>query len=64
MKEQDAFACRGLLEGILDTEEVGMLAAMVVKQAVGPALAMPTVAGVLRERRRLGAGPGGARQPR
>ena len=53
---QDAFACRGLLEGVLDTEEVAMLAALVVRRAVGPALAMPTVAGVLRERASSGSG--------
>ena len=33
-----------------------MLAALVTRQAVGPALAMPTVANVLRER--AGSGPG------
>ena len=53
---QDAFACRGLLEGVLDTEEVATLAALVVRRAVGPALAMPTVAGVLRERASSGSG--------
>ena len=33
-----------------------MLAALVTRRAVGPALAMPTVANVLRER--AGSGPG------
>lgn len=55
---QGATASQGLLAALLDTEELSVLRSLVVARVVGPALAMPLVAAVLRERAGAGAGAG------